>query len=303
MTCRSFLTSSIACGMSLTACTAPEVGRLSGQAGGLPDGQASMLDQGFSTLLARHNIPGLAAGIIQDGRLAWAKGFGWADIENRRPMTADTVQNIGSVTKTLTTTLALQDIEAGRLDLDSDINRYLAFPIRNPNHPLTPITLRQILTHRSSIRDGAAYGESYRCGDQTVSLEEWLQSYFDASNQSGHFHDWAPGTVNPPSSPRAYSNVAFGLVGLLSERVAASPMTCFARNVFSRHLAWPLPASASIPSHLRGQPCRTNRCRMTSSPATSPNPSAHLHAIPGRLCRRAVTTRFAIIVLRPLLTA
>ena len=220
---RAFLASGLASGMGLTACGAPNLARPYGHGVALRDGQAAMLDRQFVALLGRHRVPGLAAGIIRDGQLAWAKGYGWADIENRRPMTAETIQNIGSVTKTLTTTLALQDVEAGRLDLDGDIGRYLEFPIRNPKHSHVPITLRQLLTHRSSIRDGVAYGQSYRCGDQTVSLAEWLKGYFDASAQSDHFHAWAPGTLDPPSSPRAYSNVAFGLVGLLSERVGGKP--------------------------------------------------------------------------------
>lgn len=168
--------------------------------------------------------------MLLDGRLAWANGYGFADIESGRRMTADTVQNVGSVTKTLTTTLALQDIEAGRLDLDGDINRYLRFSVRNPNHPNVPITLRQLLTHRSSIRDGIAYSDSYRCGDQTVLLEDWLQAYFASSAPSDHFHVWAPGTLNPPSSPRAYSNVAFGLIGLLSERVGGQPYANLCRQ-------------------------------------------------------------------------
>jgi len=196
----------------------------------LPDNQASTLDRGFAAMLESHRIPGLAAGIILDGRLAWAKGYGWADIENRRPMTADTIQNVGSVTKTLTTTLVLQDVEAGRIDLDGDINRYLRFPVRNPNHPEVAITLRQLLTHHSSIRDGEAYGNSYRCGDQTMSLEAWLQAYFAPSAKSDHFHSWAPGTLHPPGSPRAYSNVAFGLVGHLSERVGGKPYEVLCRE-------------------------------------------------------------------------
>lgn len=216
---RALLQSGFVCGLGLTACATPAAESLSGRVASLRDSQTAMLDQGFTALLDRHRVPGGAAGIILDGRLAWAKGYGLADIENRRPMTADTIQNVGSVTKTLTTTLALQDIETGRLDLDGDINRYLSFPVRNPNHPQTPITLRQLLTHRSSIRDGIAYGESYRCGDQTVSLEDWLQDYFAPSAPADHFHTWAPGTLHPPGSPRAYSNIAFGLVGLLSERV------------------------------------------------------------------------------------
>ncbi len=220
---RSLLTSGLLCGLGLVACTTPGVRRLTGQAGVLTDNQVAGLDKGFHALIERHRVPGLAAGILLDGRLAWANGYGWADIENRRPMTADTIQNIGSVTKTLTTTLVLQDVEAGRLDLDSDVNRYLPFSVRNPNHPQVPITLRQLLTHRSSIRDGAAYSESYRCGDQTGSLGDWLQAYFDTSAPPDHFHSWAPGTLHPPASPRAYSNIAFGLIGLLSERVGGKP--------------------------------------------------------------------------------
>jgi len=222
---RSLLASGLSCSMGLAACAG--VGR---RASALKESTAADLDRGFTALRERHQVPGLAAGILLDGRLAWAKGYGFADIENRRPMTADTVQNVGSVTKTLTTTLALQDIEAGRLDLDGDINRYLRFSVRNPNHPNVPITLRQLLTHRSSIRDGIAYSDSYRCGDQTVSLEDWLQAYFAPSAKSDHFHVWAPGTLNPPASPRAYSNVAFGLIGLLSERVGGKPYADLCRQ-------------------------------------------------------------------------
>jgi CubicO group peptidase (beta-lactamase class C family) len=227
---RSLLTSGLLCGLGLTACRTSEPGHLSGRAGSLPLSQAANLDRGFGAILDRHRVPGIAAGIILDGRLAWAKGYGLADIENRRSMTADMIQNVGSVTKTLTTTLALQDIEAGRLDLDGDINRYLRFPVRNPSHPQVAITLRQLLTHRSSIRDGEAYGNSYRCGDQAVSLEDWLRAYFAPSAKSDHFHAWAPGTVHPPSSPRAYSNVAFGLVGLLSERVGGKAYEALCRE-------------------------------------------------------------------------
>ena len=211
--------------MGLAACTGT-AGRVNVLHGGL----ATTLDRGFTALRERHQVPGLAAGILLDGRLAWANGYGFADIENRRPMTADTVQNVGSVTKTLTTTLALQDIEAGRLDLDGDINRYLRFAVRNPDHPKVPITLRHLLTHRSSIRDGVAYSHSYRCGDQTLSLEDSLEAYFDPSAKPDHFHVWAPGTPNPPIAPRGYSNIAFGLIGLLSERVGGKPYALLCRE-------------------------------------------------------------------------
>ena len=227
---RSLLQSGLLCGLGLTASTTLRAARLPARSRLLRGNQIAMLDDGFAALPARHRLPGLAAGIILDGRLAWAKGYGLADIENGRPMTPDTIQNVGSVTKTLTTTLALQDIEASRLDLDSDINRYLDFSVRNPNHAELPITLRQLLTHRSSIRDGAAYSDSYHCGDQTISLNDWLRAYFATPGTSDHFHAWAPGTLHPPAYPRAYSNIAFGLVGLLSERVGGKPYDVLCRD-------------------------------------------------------------------------
>src|SRR5437868_4200790 len=83
---RSLLASGLLCGLGLTACRTSGEGHISDRAGLLGDNQAATLDRGFAAMLESHRIPGLAAGIIRDGRLAWAKGYGWADIENRRPM-------------------------------------------------------------------------------------------------------------------------------------------------------------------------------------------------------------------------
>lgn len=227
---RSVLRAGVVCSIGCIADQALGKSRVFSDISSFHERNAQMLDNEFSDLIERLNVPGLAAAIIVDGQLEWAKGYGWASIEDRRPMTADTIQNVGSVTKTVTTTLALQDLEAQRLGLDSDINEYLDFSVRNPNHPDVPITLRQLLSHRSSIRDGVAYLESYRCGDQTVTLENWLRSYFVTSATSDRFHSWAPGTVNPPNLVAAYSNVAFGLIGLLSERVSGRPYEALCRD-------------------------------------------------------------------------
>jgi CubicO group peptidase (beta-lactamase class C family) len=84
----------------------------------------------------------------------WAGGFGFADLEAGSPMTPDTVQNVGSVSKTVTATAVLQLVERGRLDLNADVNNYLSFAVRNPRHPTVRVTARQLLAHRSSVRDG-----------------------------------------------------------------------------------------------------------------------------------------------------
>jgi CubicO group peptidase (beta-lactamase class C family) len=167
-------------------------------------------------MLAAH-IPGLSIAVIDQGDLIHAAGFGLADIAAGRAMTPETLLNIGSVTKTITCTAVMQTYEQGRLKLDEPIDEHLPFKLRNPAFPDRPITPRQLLTHTSSIADGPAYELSYHCGDPSVTLQDWLEqyltvrgNYFDAKT---NFKDWAPG------GPYTYTNVGFGVLGLLVERL------------------------------------------------------------------------------------
>lgn len=162
--------------------------------------------------------PGLSLGIVYEGSLLRTAGYGWANIARQRPMQPDTLINIASVTKTITCTAVMQLVERGKLGLDDDINRYLPFRVAHPTHPNARITVRQLLTHTSSITDGPAYQQSYACGDPRTALGVWLRSYlvpggtnYDAT---ANFAAWAPG------EQWSYSNVAFGVLGLIVERVS-----------------------------------------------------------------------------------
>jgi CubicO group peptidase (beta-lactamase class C family) len=182
--------------------------------------------------------PGLATAIVKGDRIAWSKGFGWANRESKVPMSANTLMNIGSISKTVTATAVMQLWESGKFDLDDDVNGFLPYAVRNPRFPEAPITFRQLLTHRSSIKDGPAYGESYACGDPTVSLEEWIREYFKKGGTyydgEENFHTWKPGTVHPPERPRAYSNVGYGLLGALVELISKTPFSQYCRDrIFS----------------------------------------------------------------------
>ena len=188
--------------------------------GGLDDVVRLELERKLRALFEENDVPGFAAGLIRDARLVWTGGFGQADVDQGVPMTPETLLNIGSVTKTVTTTAVLQMIEQGKLNLDGDVSDHLDFQVRNPRHPETAITVRQLLAHRSSILDGDAYGESYVCGDQPRPLGEWLADYFTVPELEAHFHVWQPGELEPPESPRAYSNVAYGLLGHLVEKAS-----------------------------------------------------------------------------------
>ena len=171
------------------------------------------LDDFIAEQMRLHRIPGLAVTAVRDGAVALSRGFGWSNIEQRVPMTPDTIQNIGSTSKPVVTTVIMQCVERGLIRLDDDINDHLPLLVRNPHHPAAPITVMQLLTHRSSIADGSSYGHGYRCGDSVVSLQRWIDGYFQPGgefySEAENFHAWSPG------DQYEYNNVAFALLAYL----------------------------------------------------------------------------------------
>lgn len=186
------------------------------------------LDSFILAQARRYRIPGIAVGVAEGEQLLWAKGYGWADLEKRQPMSPDGIMNIASISKTITATAALQLWEKGQLDLDADINVYLPFSVRNPNFPDHPISVRQILTHSSSIKDGPNYRKCFQCGDPDVTLADWVKGYFSPADQwydaHANFHATAPDSIYQ------YSNTAFGLLGYVIEQVAGTSFAEYAQQ-------------------------------------------------------------------------
>jgi CubicO group peptidase (beta-lactamase class C family) len=184
------------------------------------------LDEFIRERLESDHVPGFSACVVNRERLVWSGGYGFANIADQVPMTPETLQNIGSISKTVTATAVMQLWEDEGFALDDDVNDYLPFAVRNPRFAETPITFRQLLTHRSSITDGPSYGDSYACGDPSVSLADWIRGYFVPDgpyyDPEENFHVWAPGTEDPPPRPRAYSNVGYGLLGYLVETISGT---------------------------------------------------------------------------------
>ena len=78
---------------------------------------------------------------------------GIADSQTRRPVTPDDPVRVASVSKLVVGVGVMKLVEAGKLDLDSDVSTYLGWPLRNPAFPDRPVTLRMLLSHTSSVRD------------------------------------------------------------------------------------------------------------------------------------------------------
>jgi len=174
------------------------------------------------------HVPGLSLAIIRDGQLLHATGFGFADLAQQRAMRAETLINVGSVTKTATCIAVMQLWERRKFPLDGDVNAYLPFPVRNATYPDAPVTFRQLLTHTSSIADGPAYEKSYACGDSHVPLGQWLRDYLTVDgtlyDPQHNFHPWKPGMQFE------YSNVAYGLLGHLVETLSGMSYSDYMLN-------------------------------------------------------------------------
>jgi len=102
----------------------------------------------FRTLL---KIPGLSAAIVKDQKLIWAKGFGFADLENKVPATPDTLFHLASVTKTFASMLIMQLVEQGKLDLDEPISHY------STDFKDDSVKIRHLITHTSSGTPGEKF--------------------------------------------------------------------------------------------------------------------------------------------------
>ncbi len=178
--------------------------------------------------LTRGIVHGVSVALVDDQRLIFARGFGYADKARRRPARSDTVYRAGSISKLFTALATMQLVEQGKLDLDKPTTESDPdFRIVNPFADSKPITLRQLMCHRSGMIRESPVG-----------------SYFDPSE---------PGTartvasiascalVYPPDTKTKYSNVGPTIVGNILARVAGLPFEEYQR----RHLLGPIGMNSS----------------------------------------------------------
>ena len=189
------------------------------------------LDETINNYIRDNNIPGLVACVVIGNKIEWINSYGFSNIENKVEMKPDAIINIASVSKLFTTTAIMQLWEKDKISLKADINTYLPFSIRNPKFPGVPITIQQLLTHTSSIVDGSALWESYSCGDPSISLEYWVTNYFKPDgefyNEKENFSENEPGSIDN------YSNVGYGLLGYIVERVSGQTFNEYCNeNIF-----------------------------------------------------------------------
>lgn len=178
------------------------------------------LDVWVPQRLAAARVPGLSAAIVKDGKVVFTGAWGYADVESKNPVRADTIFLVASISKTFIAASMMQLVEEGRVALDDDVNEHLGFSVRNPRYPDTPITVRHLLAHASSIQESYIRLFSLIApGDAAVSLEDYLKEflvpggkeYNDGENFAAKY---GPGGGN------SYSQIGAALAGLIVEKVS-----------------------------------------------------------------------------------
>src|SRR4051794_13424541 len=165
-------------------------------------------------------IPGAVVVVVKDGQPLTMRGFGYADLKTQKPVDPElTLFRPGSVSKLFTWTAVMQLVQAGKLDLDKDVNTYLDFKI--PPREGKPVTLRNIMTHTAGFAETAKYlidfGEK-----QPKPLGAILSR-------------WSPPRLYAPGEIPAYSNYAASLAGYVVERVSGEPFDAYVQ----RHILAP----------------------------------------------------------------
>jgi CubicO group peptidase (beta-lactamase class C family) len=169
---------------------------------------SAFLDGMLSPSIAIGDIAGVVVSIVKDDALLVAKGYGFADVEKRVAVSpARTLFRPASISKLFTWTGVMQQVEAGKLDLDGDINQYLDFEIAG--YGGQPIKLRHLLTHTAGFEEALLDLLVYEPKDVRP-LGEFLK-------------DTIPARIYPPGTVPAYSNYGAALAGYIVARAAGVP--------------------------------------------------------------------------------
>jgi CubicO group peptidase (beta-lactamase class C family) len=208
--------------LAVTLVSAPVAGTAHGSGPPASDGVTdpveleAWFDDAMADQLERHHVPGAAVVVVADGEPVLAKGYGYADLDSRTPVVADeTVFRVGSNSKLLVWTAVMQGVETGRLDLDTDVNEYLAgSPVTIPDTHAEPVTLEHLGTHT------AGFEESY--GGMLVSNPGDVEPL--GETLAAH----RPARVRPPGEFVAYSNYGSALAALVVEESTGTPFSEYA---------------------------------------------------------------------------
>ncbi|WP_266366885.1 serine hydrolase domain-containing protein [Tellurirhabdus rosea] len=169
-----------------------------------------IVERMFRERAEKAHYPGLAYGIVLDGKLVYAGGIGLANVEKKTPATAKSVFRIASMTKSITAMAILKLRDEGKIRLDEPVATYV--PALKTLTPLTAdaptITVRHCMTHAAGFPEDNPWGDR-QLADSDAELAKLIGSGLSLSN--------------PPGITFEYSNLGFALLGQIITNVSGKP--------------------------------------------------------------------------------
>lgn len=168
------------------------------------DGLVDRVDAAVKEFMAARQVVGTSVGVMKDGRIQLAKGYGFADLENEVPATEHTVYRIGSITKQFTASAIMQLVEQGKLSLDDELTKFV------PDYPTKGhrITVDRLLTHTSGIKGYTEMPKFWEQSRQDLTHEQMIAMF------SAEPFEFAPG------ERYQYNNSAYYLLGVIIEKTS-----------------------------------------------------------------------------------
>lgn len=212
------------------------------------------LDAAVSTIYQQGLFNGFAVSVVNEKSTLYQKGFGFSDMVKKKPYTENTIQNIASVSKTFVGIALLKAQELGKLNLDDPVQKYVPFKVANPHFPQTPITIRQLATHTSSILDNEFYlsknyflkpdqkldgvklsfddEQVFNPADSIISMDLFLENVL-AENGKWNKNSFS---ANKPGSIYEYSNVGTALAAFIIEKATEQSFNSFTKEYILKPL-------------------------------------------------------------------
>ncbi len=176
---------------------------------GLPDDFAPLVRR----LMARDQIPGVAVGVVERGKLVYARGFGYRDVEHHLPVTPDTLFPLGSASKAFTATAIALLADEGKIALDAPVRTYLPdFSLEDPVASST-LTTRDLLTHKSGLPRHDLF---------------WYQAPFSRDELYRRLRFLEPS--GPPRTQWRYNSLMFVVAGRIVETVTGESWERFVQT-------------------------------------------------------------------------
>lgn len=212
----------------LTACALCGASATSRPAAPLEDDLQQRIETQVARLMDEQRIPGVALGIIRDGQVVYARGFGVTNVDTGQAVTAQTLFQLSSVSKVMLGIALMQLEVAGRVELDAPLTRYLPY-FRTADPRDRAITLRLLLTHSSGLPYCSEQGDCHN--------SDYRAPQYDAGALERHLRTLdAVRLERDPGSQMSYSDLGFELLGGVIAKVSGQSFEAYVSEQIFRPL-------------------------------------------------------------------